>query len=352
MNKRQSLFMPIKLPQVTLADVRLNNLLLNKTTALPFKLSDAITGYCTLFPGHDVQRHTCPVSMTLEIGGTLAGLWLSAWPLADAIQQFVPMTLLNDLPENLRIGIVENALAPLLTRASQGLGLSISIQSLSAERASLPVTHMPLGFSLRLVDSNAARPYEGWGLLLLDTHLYPHLQERLRHWPSALNPDWEEHHTKLRLEISRGTFSMQEINDLQANDLILLEDTRFLEDDTLRLRLDSGYYCEATLEFRQRSTLTITSEWLAVSTNDPQQTIEHIAQIPVQLSFDLGEKTLSFNEVRQLHPGYVLELGKSLPEIVQIRSQHRLIGTGELVEINGRVGVRIISLLNKKAKGS
>lgn len=352
MNKRQNLSMPIKLPQLTLADVRLNNLLLNKAAELPFALHDAITGHCTLFPGHDAQRQICPIGMTLEIGGTLAGLWLSAWPLAEAIQQFVPTTLLNSLPENLRIGIIENALAPLITQASQGLGLSISIQSMSAERESLPATHMSLGFSLRLEDSHAALLYEGSGLLLLDAQLYPHLQERLRPWPSAFNPDWEEHPTNLRIEISRSTFSMQEINNLQPNDLILLEDTRFLEDDILRLRLDSGYYCEATLEFRQRSTLTITSEWLAVSTNDPQQTIEHIAQIPVQLSFDLGEKTLSFNEVRQLHPGYVLELGKSLPEIVQIRSQHRLIGTGELVEINGRVGVRIISLLNKKAKGS
>ncbi|WP_374212394.1 FliM/FliN family flagellar motor switch protein [Thiothrix subterranea] len=48
----------------------------------------------------------------------------------------------------------------------------------------------------------------------------------------------------------------------------------------------------------------------------------------------------------------MLELGKSLPEIIQIRSQHRLIGTGELVEINGRIAVRIINLFNKKAKSA
>lgn len=85
---------------------------------------------------------------------------------------------------------------------------------------------------------------------------------------------------------------------------------------------------------------------------EQKPTIDHIAQIPVQLSFDLGQKTLSFNEVRQLRPGYVLELNSQLPEIVQIRSQNRILGQGELVEINGRLGVRILNLFGKQAKGS
>ena len=89
-----------------------------------------------------------------------------------------------------------------------------------------------------------------------------------------------------------------------------------------------------------------------MSDNEQKQSIELISQIPVQLSFDLGQKTLSFNEVRQLRPGYIIELGMTLPEVVQIRSQNRQIGTGELVEINGRIGVRILNLFNKKAKGS
>ena len=89
-----------------------------------------------------------------------------------------------------------------------------------------------------------------------------------------------------------------------------------------------------------------------MSDNEQKANINHIAHLPVQLSFDLGEKTMTFNEVRQLQPGYILELSGSLPEIVQIRSQNRLIGSGELVEINGRVGVRILKLFGKKAKGS
>lgn len=352
MEQRQTQPTPVRFPNLALYAVRLNNLLLNKTADVEFPLEDGAICRFHLQPGEISTQSACPISLTLELGSTTAGLWLSGWPMAEHINHFVPDGLLRELPENLTIGILENALAPLLAQAENGFGLKLNLQSTSAEADDALYT-MPLGFTLSIQEREAPQPrYQGFGLLMLNPHLYPHLQERLRHWPSAANPDWEEHYTPLRLEISRIVFSMQEINNLQPSDLILLDDARFEEEGLLRLRLDSGYYCEAMLNPNQRSTLTITSEWIPMTNNEQKQNIEHISQIPVQLSFDLGEKTLSFNEVRQLHPGYVLELGKSLPEIVQIRSQHRLIGTGELVEINGRVGVRIINLFNKKAKGS
>lgn len=352
MENRQLPVTPIKFPSQAPLSVRLNNILLNKTNSVSLALGEKHTISCRLQLANSDTQSTCPISLTLELGNTTAGLWLSDWPLTEQIRQFVPDGLLPQLPENLTISIIESALAPLLQQAEQALGLSIAIQATSAESHS-PRYNLPLGFELQILDRESGNLQQTITvLLMLDPHLYPHLQERLRHWPSDTNPDWEEHVTPAWLEISRVVFTMQEINQLQPSDLILLEDTRFESESLLRLCLNSGHYCEATLNQAQPSTLTINTEWMPMSDNEQKQNIEHISQIPVQLSFDVGEKTLSFNEVRQLRPGSVLELGKSLPEIIQIRSQHRLIGTGELVEINGRVGVRILNLFNKKAKAS
>ena len=352
MENRQSQIIPIKFPSQAALAVRLNNILLNKTSTLSFQLDEKRTARFRLQPADSSTQSLCPISLTLELGNATAGLWLSAWPLIEQIRQFVPDGLLQQLPENLTISIIESALAPLLQQAEQALGLTITVQGTTAEHQS-PLYNMPLGFEIQILDQESDNVQQTISaLLMLDPHIYPHLQERLRHWQSDTNPDWEEHLTPAWLEISRIVFTMQEINQLQPSDLILLEDTRFENENLLKLRLNSGYYCEATLNQTTPSTLTITTAWMTMTDNEQQQKIEHVSQIPVQLSFDVGEKTLSFNEVRQLRPGYVLELGKSLPEIIQIRSQNRLIGTGELVEINGRVGVRILNLFNKKAKGS
>ncbi|WP_051542862.1 type III secretion system cytoplasmic ring protein SctQ [Thiothrix lacustris] len=352
MENRQSQITPIKFTNQAALVVRLNNILLNKTNTISFALDDKYNVRLQLQATDSNTQNLCPISLTLELGSTSAGLWLSEWPLIEKIDQFVPSGLLAQLPENLSISIIESALAPLIQQAEQALGLKITVQSTSAEYQS-PIYNMPLGFEFQVLNqADNSVQQTIFAILMLDPHLYPHLQERLRHWPSDTNADWEEHVTPAWLEISRTVFTMAEINQLQAADLILLEDTRFENESLLRLRLNSGYYCEATLNRTTPSTLTINTEWMPMSDNEQKQNIEHISQIPVQLSFDVGDKTLSFNEVRQLRPGYILELGKSLPEIIQIRSQQRLIGTGELVEINGRVGVRILNLFNKKAKGS
>jgi len=69
-----------------------------------------------------------------------------------------------------------------------------------------------------------------------------------------------------------------------------------------------------------------------------------LAQVPVRLTFDLGERTLSLGELRQLQVGQVLELSRPLSQTVHIRANGALIGTGDLVEIDGRLGVAVASI--------
>lgn len=67
-------------------------------------------------------------------------------------------------------------------------------------------------------------------------------------------------------------------------------------------------------------------------------------QLPLRLAFDLGERTLSLAELKALQPGQTLELGRPLAGAVQLRVNGALVGTGELVEIDGRLGVTVTSL--------
>ena len=66
--------------------------------------------------------------------------------------------------------------------------------------------------------------------------------------------------------------------------------------------------------------------------------------IPVRLSFDLGEIRLTLAELRALQPGQALQLGHPLASAVRIRVNGALIGEGELVEIDGLLGVSVRQL--------
>jgi type III secretion protein Q len=67
-------------------------------------------------------------------------------------------------------------------------------------------------------------------------------------------------------------------------------------------------------------------------------------EVPVRLSFELGTIELSLGELQRLAPGMVMPIGETLPATVRIRCAGRLIGAGELVEVDGRLGVELTRL--------
>lgn len=78
--------------------------------------------------------------------------------------------------------------------------------------------------------------------------------------------------------------------------------------------------------------------------NTPENVAEE-GDIPVTLCFDLGRLGLTLAELRQLGPGSVLELPRPADAPVRITVGGRCIGTGELVEVEGRAGVRVLRML-------
>ncbi|PIE00568.1 MAG: YscQ/HrcQ family type III secretion apparatus protein [Thiothrix nivea] len=332
--------------------MRINNLLLNKSQAYSFQLDENRLLRLRLFPGEVQRQHIFPIGLTLGIGDSTAGLWLSDWPVPDNIRVFIPEGMLSRLPENLGLAITENAMDALLTQGENALASKITLQSLSVEQNSRLYT-LPVGFEL--IEANRTKP-EGRnirtisGLLMLEERLYPLLQERMRFWPSDMNEGWEMLEIRVHLEIGQTRLTIEEINKLAVSDVLLPDSNDFHNNQQLRLRLTADMACLAQLNMseEQHKTLTITTDWNAMTDEEQQSNAEQINKVPVQLTFDLGHKTMSFNELKQLRPGYVMDLPGNLPEVVKIRAQNKQIGTGELVEIDGRIGIRILSLFGAR----
>lgn len=66
--------------------------------------------------------------------------------------------------------------------------------------------------------------------------------------------------------------------------------------------------------------------------------------IPVRLAFDVGHLDLPLGEVRALGPGSVLPVGTEADGPVTIRANGQRVGTGELVQVEGALAVRVTRL--------
>lgn len=96
--------------------------------------------------------------------------------------------------------------------------------------------------------------------------------------------------------------------------------------------------------------LTVVQPWTPAMPT-PEKTMTEAAgfdAIPVHLSFDLGEISLTLAELRALQPGQAIRLEHPLASAVRIRANGALIGEGELVEIDGHLGVSISQLFAAK----
>lgn len=81
---------------------------------------------------------------------------------------------------------------------------------------------------------------------------------------------------------------------------------------------------------------------LAEEAGDPATDVA-LEQLPVTLSFELGQVALNLGALRRLTAGTTLLLDGGGPAAIAIISGGRRIGSGEAVDVEGRLGVRIVA---------
>jgi type III secretion protein Q len=71
---------------------------------------------------------------------------------------------------------------------------------------------------------------------------------------------------------------------------------------------------------------------------------ERTAQLPIRLDIELARIELPLAELARLEPGAALPLSLDRRGLVTLRVGERAIGRGELVDVDGAVGVRVVAL--------
>ncbi len=85
------------------------------------------------------------------------------------------------------------------------------------------------------------------------------------------------------------------------------------------------------------------SEGDALDSNKPEGS-ELLADIPLQLAVELARVPVTADEVVALKVGQVIELHRSPGEPVELSVNGKVVARGELVEVEGQLGVRVLSL--------
>lgn len=134
------------------------------------------------------------------------------------------------------------------------------------------------------------------------------------------------------------------IKDINLHDVIFLDEFYLLDQKFLRIFFGNTYSAVAEIsgtKFIIRGCLEKVLKDMERSNSNEDIDLD---DLQVCLSFDLGERILTLGELRSINSGYVFELGRDVRHAVSIRANGKYIGEGELVDIDGNVGVSVLRL--------
>ena len=288
---------------------------------------------------------------------TLLGLHPAGICLAEA----------SDLPEGLRLALVELSLAPVLRLLADVFSLDTppavvdECLEISGDFAcSVPLT-------LRLPDETIA----------VSLHIPSHAAaeaalRRLAQVQRIYNPA-SALCLSVALEVGTMRLSLAELSSLQV-EYILLPESFALNQNQLCIRLspemgvrcalDNGHATVLGVEHglpgpaekeTRRETMAdplsdatpgkeaAAPESPANGANAPENAL-NLGGLEVAVSFELDRRLMSLADIAALKPGYTFALPASPDSPVTIRANGKALGTGRLVDMGGVLGVQLVSL--------
>jgi type III secretion system YscQ/HrcQ family protein len=153
----------------------------------------------------------------------------------------------------------------------------------------------------------------------------------------------------LRLELGRTSIKRADFAQLAAGDVVLFDriGVRDPRGGPVALRLGRGGFV-ARLDgealtirdpFRLNLGATIMDE-----TSSPTGADQLLGELPVEVVCELGRVTMSGRELLELRPGAVIPVGRPLAGPVDLTVGGRVVARGELVDVEGEIGVRITQM--------
>jgi type III secretion protein Q len=195
----------------------------------------------------------------------------------------------------------------------------------------------------------------GYASLALWQHMFNHTAHCVRRPPAGLN--WRNVASQQTVTVARHTLSKARLQALAVGDVVLPQ-------QPLVDALGRGMVSWGAWQLDVQSTVGPELEVIAVYQNnefqEPADMAEHtpevqaspetaglsdtpeLAAVPVQLRFELGMLSMTLGEMQSLAAGSILRLqAPAAPPQVRIVAGGQALGHGELVDVDGRLGIQI-----------
>ncbi len=248
---------------------------------------------------------------------------------------------LLSLPMDLHELVLEVVGEELLENISHALGTEI--RRVPENLSESPSTH---GVNMEMIHEETGI-CEARGQLLVDQSGFNVLATRFREVP-RINKGWTyQVPVAVALVVGAARLSVGILKDLQPGDIVLVDGEAPWEKNQLILWVPP--HQAFRVERRSDGLIMVVAkveENMADEVKDQKdgEPMVGVDDLEVELRLEVGRKLMTVGELRSLGIGAIVTLETTLERPVSIYANRHFIGTGELVEVEGRLGVRIMEM--------
>lgn len=337
---------------------------------------------------HDALRNPAPAHWVCALHGSVGGQPFTCWldsllPLAAPPLREEDLALLPEapLPEALLAAVMQDVAAHSLARLGHALGQQVTLDSLRCAPQEALQLEEGLAFTLTLVDADAqdrahdrpdAAPRVVHGLLAAAwphpffAALYQAAEHEAAHREPAL-PDWP---VACAVIWRTRPLALGDIRGLEPGDVLLMPCMADSEVMPVRVLVSMAQEADrgqsffvarwsvaqrtVTLESAMQQDMT---EYEANASQDAQEAMADrgepasLEQCRVPIQCRLGEISVSLAELSALAPGAVLGPLDSVEAPVTLWLGATRLGRGALVDVDGRIGVRVTAIIPATHRG-
>jgi type III secretion protein Q len=295
-------------------------------------------------PGQALTHAAQTQRLHIEWAGGQLALDLAPWVLDRWLSMVLGVAEISELPEAFRPVALEHIVNWVLQSLGQGGrgAARLSTTELAAGRPA-QATHAAQ-LELQFNDGQtltAVVHMDSLALMLVGSLAQAQA-------PAVDESAFDDLPVMLQMCIGQTRLPLDQMSQLQVGGLVFMAQPYLGDGDHLLLRARTGarqyFSASARVDGLQ---LLIVSAPMNTHTPTPDEADDaemSLEQMPVELSFDLGHKTITLKELRQLGEGQALPLDRPIEQGVSIRANGALIGQGQLLDIDGRIGVLISQL--------
>ena len=338
---------PLSYSQLSTTQLQLSRLLCgrNRHFAMTFNEQqlaiEATSEELFLLPSH---------TLLFEVNGHPLRLFIGAQIVDYLLPGNLDHSALEKLPEDLATAVLHHSLTPVLLSLTERLGISVLFLELMPTE---PDTSLPcLGFNVSSSDLSTRIEVELNDLLISLLNVVP--AHQMPQLPDI--PFWTT------LEMGSTQLPLADLELLETGDIVFLDQHVKGQQVIVRVDQDIAFLGETDgtqVSILQRFQIMDEHHQEALPEDDMEHQEEmardsgevassvDLNDLPVHLTFEVGQQQMSLTELQGLGVGFIFELDSPIQHPVSVRANGKLIGHCELVQIENRLGARITHLTDE-----